>query len=394
MVNLKTENGNKDIKTEKNVDKEDISVFLSKKGFLKADNPHEVSQSKIRNNVPQITSEKLIDLKLKGNHKIKYSSSGRFLMMSNNKSLSSFDTKKLNLMFDREIENCTEMTFLHDETFLATVQKFKKSIKSLKGSDSESCVYIYDKIGREQHHLTNHKNAEFLTFLPYHFLLASSSTDNFLRWTDVCSGKTVAEKYVKEGITAFNHEPSTALLFSGTNKGTISTFSPSQKDFHTKILAHKNQIKSINFYKNFMVASNEDSVKIFDSRNYYEPVAQFNPGIFNNIAVSKTGKIAVAIKNRIKIYNENKLEMVQKVDRKVHSIEFQPFEDILTVGSDGIYSLLVPGAGDPNYDTFEDNPFITKKQRQAREVTKLLEKIPYELIGVNIADSLVEEEDK
>ena len=86
--------------------------------------------------------------------------------------------------------------------------------------------------------------------------------------------------------------------------------------------------------------------------------------------------------------------MVQKVDRKVHSIEFQPFEDILTVGSDGIYSLLVPGAGDPNYDTFEDNPFITKKQRQAREVTKLLEKIPYELIGVNIADSLVEEEDK
>ena len=62
--------------------------------------------------------------------------------------------------------------------------------------------------------------------------------------------------------------------------------------------------------------------------------------------------------------------------RPLTSVRFCPFQDILTIGhSTGLSSILVPGAGEPNFDSSEADPFENKKARREREVKGLLDKV-------------------
>lgn len=62
--------------------------------------------------------------------------------------------------------------------------------------------------------------------------------------------------------------------------------------------------------------------------------------------------------------------------RPLTSVRFCPFQDVLTVGhSGGLSNLLVPGAGEPNFDSAEADPFENPKTRREREVKALLDKV-------------------
>jgi U3 small nucleolar RNA-associated protein 7 len=66
---------------------------------------------------------------------------------------------------------------------------------------------------------------------------------------------------------------------------------------------------------------------------------------------------------------------------QVSKVMFRPYEDICGIGhSMGLSSILVPGSGEANFDTFVDNPLDTAKQRREQEVQALLDKLQPETI--------------
>ena len=48
-----------------------------------------------------------------------------------------------------------------------------------------------------------------------------------------------------------------------------------------------------------------------------------------------------------------------------------------------ILSFSLSGAGEANFDSYENNPFQNPKQRQEQEVQTLLQKLSHEMIGLD-----------
>ncbi|QLQ80613.1 hypothetical protein HG537_0D06140 [Torulaspora globosa] len=373
-------------------------------GYLEAEDEMEktfkVRQEEIIENVDISTANKALNLCLKefGPYHINYSRNGTSLLIAGRKGhIASMDWRKGALRAEINVnETCHAATYLQNEQFFAVAQK--------------KYTFIYDHEGVELHRLKQHIEARHLQFLPYHYLLATAGETGWLKYQDVSTGQLVAELRTKLGpTTAMTQNPWNAIMHLGHSNGTVTLWSPSMPQPLVKLLSARGPITSIAIDRagyNMVTAGADQSIKIWDLRNFKELHSIDNfPTPASNVCISDTGLLAInrgphlqLWKNALKAGPENKPcfgSMGQNnrntpymshimPGNKIDNMQFVPFEDLLGTGhNQGVTNLIIPGAGEANYDALEINPFETKKQRQEQEVRTLLNKLPADSITLD-----------
>jgi U3 small nucleolar RNA-associated protein 7 len=270
--------------------------------------------------------------------------------------------------------------FLHNELLYAVAQK--------------RSLFIYDHTGLELHCLKRHDHVNRLTFLPYHLLLVSADDHGTLRYLDTSTGQPVAEIRTKLGaLKCLAQNPRNAVVQLGHYNGCVTLWSPSVASPLAKLQCHRGPLTSLAVDQagHYLVTAAMDAkMKVWDVRTYRSLLTYNMPRPVACMDISGRGLLAVGRGQQVAVWRDAFSErqaapyLTHGVAGEVCSLQFCPFEDCLGVGhASGFSSMLAPGAGEPNFDALEANPYQTKRQRQEAEVKQLLEKIPPELIQLD-----------
>ncbi|XP_036624681.1 WD repeat-containing protein 46 [Trichosurus vulpecula] len=360
-------------------------------GFLEGEDGEDtatIRQSDIVEAVDIASAAKHFDLNLYqfGPYRINYSQTGRYLALGGRRGhVATFDWITKKLMCEINVmEAVRDIRFLHSETLFAVAQK--------------RWLHVYDNQGIELHCVRRCDRVTRLEFLPFHFLLATASETGFLTYLDVSVGKIVASLMARAGrLDVMAQNPHNAVIHLGHSNGTVSLWCPAMKEPLVKILCHRGGVRAVAVDSSgtYMATSGLDhQVKIFDLRGKYQPLtSRALPQGAGHLAFSQRGLLAGGMGDVVNIWrgqgqgNFPSLDqpyLTHRLPGHVHGLQFCPFEDVLGAGhSRGFTSILVPGAGEPNFDGLESNPYRSRKQRQEWEVKALMEKIPAELIGLD-----------
>ncbi|KAL9126791.1 MAG: hypothetical protein Q9217_004218 [Psora testacea] len=284
-------------------------------------------------------------------------------------------------------ETVRDARWLHNDQYFAVAQK--------------KYVYIYDRAGVELHCLKQHVEARAMEFLKWHFLLASVGNAGYLKYTDTSTGQMIIEMPTRQGTpTSLAQNPHNAILHVGHQNGTVTLWSPNSTTPLVKILAHRGPVRSVAVDREgrYMVCAGQDTkMSVWDIR-MFKPVNEYylrQPG--SSLAISDRGLTAVGWGTQTSIWKgffdkaKSDQEKVQSPymgwggeGQRIERVRWCPFEDVLAVSHDrGFSSVIVPGAGEPNFDALEVNPYETTKQRQEAEVKALLNKLQPEMISLN-----------
>ncbi|XP_027732074.1 WD repeat-containing protein 46 [Vombatus ursinus] len=360
-------------------------------GFLEGEDGEDtatICQSDIVEAVDIASAAKHFDLNLYqfGPYRLNYSRTGRHLALGGRRGhVATFDWITKKLMCEINVmEAVRDIRFLHSETLFAVAQK--------------RWLHVYDNQGIELHCVRRCDRITRLEFLPFHFLLATASETGFLTYLDVSVGKIVASLTARAGrLDVMTQNPHNAVIHLGHSNGTVSLWCPAMKEPLVKILCHRGGVRAIAVDSSgtYMATSGLDhQVKIFDLRGKYQPLtSRALPQGAGHLAFSQRGLLAGCMGDVVNIWKGQGQGSFPSLDQPylthrlpghVHGLQFCPFEDVLGAGhSRGFTSILVPGAGEPNFDGLESNPYRSRKQRQEWEVKALMEKIPAELIDLD-----------
>lgn len=344
-----------------------------------------ITQTAIKKAVDITTAAKCFDLNLDqfGPYKMHFTRNGRHLLLGGRKGhLASMDwvTKKLHCEIN-VMESIHDVCWLHTELMMAAAQK--------------QWVYIYDNQGIELHCLKQMDRVLKLEFLPYHFLLCSGSEKGFLTWLDITLGKEVIRTPTHKGrLEVMCQNPYNAVLCCGHPNGTVSMWTPNSPDPVASVLCHPHPLRAIDVDHTgrYMATVGVDrQMKIWDARNLGRCLQNFIIGSgASKVAFSQKGLLSVAIGNIVEVYRNvveggtGEAYMRHKAGSIITDMQFCPYEDILGISTyKGYSSLIIPGAGEPNFDALEANPYISLSGRKEAEVKALLAKVPSELITLD-----------
>ena len=178
-----------------------------------------------------------------------------------------------------------------------------------------------------------------------------------------------------------------------------------------KIRAHYGPVSALACHDqmNIVTAGGEGKWKIWDMRKADKPVSAYSyrGAPPSSIDVSQCGMIGIGNGVRVSVYPSEAFKqkvkspfLTHSVPNGVNSVRFCPFEDLLLLGkNNGIGSMLVPGSGSGEFDSFNNNPFETRTQRREGEVRALIEKLRPDMISLpfavesigGVADKIVED---
>lgn len=358
-------------------------------GFLEADGPMEKTfkfrQDDIADAVDRGTANKKIDLKLNelGPYNVDFSRNGRKLLIGGRKGhVAAMDWQLGEL--DCELflnETVHAVKYFHNDQYFAVAQK--------------KYAFIYDKTGLELHRLKQHPEVTKLDFLPYHFLLVTAGNSGVLKYHDVSTGVLKSELRTKLGPTqAMKQNPWNAVMHLGHANGTVSLWAPTMAEPLVKFQACRGPVRDLAIDREgkYMAVSGADrTVKIWDLRKFESFDTYKLPTPATTLDFSDLGLLSAGWGPHVTVWKDvAKLHQKEPYmthllpSSKVERARFVPFEDILGVGHlKGVSSLIIPGAGEANYDALELNPYESAKQRQEGEVRSLMNKLAPDTISMD-----------
>lgn len=370
-------------------------LYENEEGFLQPETElertYKIRQDDILDAVGIQQASKSVEFKLDlGPYVSDYTRNGRSLLLAGKKGhIATCEWREGNPGCELHLnETVRDATWLHNDQYFAVAQK--------------KYTYIYDHAGVEIHCLKKYVETTHLEFLPYHFLLAGIENSGFLRYTDTSTGQIVAEHPTRKGApTALAQNPYNAILHVGHQNGTVSLWSPNSTEPLVKIQSNAGPVRSMAIDRSghYMLCGGQDlRLKLWDLRALKEIHSYTTRQPASSIDISDRGLAAIGNGTGVTIWKDlftrSSSAEPTKVQspylnwgndgRRVERVRFCPFDDILGIShAEGFSSIVVPGAGEPNYDALEANPYETRKQRQEAEVNALLTKLQPETIALD-----------